>query len=348
MNKKILLATITVFFLLEGCGKATPANTGNQNVKSPSAATTTNSSVAKSTDTTAPAATNSADAKSTVTTTTPAAKIATSDNIDYNQYIKKIWVVKSSANNGVYENSSFCISKIVNGEITGYFVLHSLTLPNRYTCLPGLFSNFASLTGKINKDTAECQFSDKDGNKGTIKLLFKTKNEIDATIKFTAKSKIYKNLSLDGNFQFIPYKLANMKELSIFKDQSFTVDLNSWGNVRFVSGKALGGNHIPILFYLTDKDGAILYDFTPDLPYSVDAKAVSFRDVNKDGLKDIIIIVVDAYNIPKGTTGGSIATVYFQKTNGSFENDHKLDQEINDSKNNKDIKSINNFLSKKF
>ena len=123
MNKKIILSIITVFFLLEGCGKATPANTGNQNVKSPSAATTTNSSVAKSTDTTAPAATNSADAKSTVTTTTPAAKIATSDNIDYNQYIKKIWVVKSSANNGVYENSSFCISKIVNGEITGYFVL---------------------------------------------------------------------------------------------------------------------------------------------------------------------------------------------------------------------------------
>ena len=95
---------------------------------------------------------------------------------------------------------------------------------------------------------------------------------------------------------------------------------------------------------MTDKDGSILYDFTPNLPYSVDDKAVSF----KDGLKDIIIIVVNAYYVSKCTIGGSIATVYFQEADGSFNNDPNLDKEINDSKNIKDIKAINNFLAKKF
>lgn len=47
------------------------------------------------------------------------------------------------------------------------------------------------------------------------------------------------------------------------------VDLNSWGNVKFVSGKLTAGNHIPVVFYLTDEDGDILYDFRAVLPYSV-------------------------------------------------------------------------------
>ena len=46
------------------------------------------------------------------------------------------------------------------------------------------------------------------------------------------------------------------------------MNLNSWGNVKFVSGKLTGGNHIPTVFYLTNKDGDILYDFAATLPYS--------------------------------------------------------------------------------
>lgn len=58
------------------------------------------------------------------------------------------------------------------------------------------------------------------------------------------------------------------------------VDLNSWGKVKFVSGKLIGGNHIPAVFYLTDENGDILYNFQVTLPYRVDVKAVSFEDVN--------------------------------------------------------------------
>lgn len=57
------------------------------------------------------------------------------------------------------------------------------------------------------------------------------------------------------------------------------------GNVRFVSGKLTAGNHVPVVFYLT----------------------------NKNGLKDIIIIVSDSDNI-----GGPIAAVWLQNANKSF------------------------------
>lgn len=259
----------------------------------------------------------------------------TSKAIDYSQYIKKTWVVRNGTNNG-----SFCISKIVNGKVIGRFLSDMPAVPSYY--------DLQNLTGTINKNTAICQFSDTIGNKGSIKLLFEPNNQIEATIKLTYKTQTNKTQPKQGNFQFVPYSLNHIKGFSAIKKQSFMVNLNSWGNVKFVAGKLTGGNHIPTVFYLTNKYGNILYDFadTP-FPYSVDVKAVSFVDVNKDGLKDIIIIVSDAY---KDSTnfGAPIANVFIQNANGSFKTDSKLYQEINSSGNNKNIKTVTNYLLKKF
>jgi hypothetical protein len=66
MNKKILLATITVFFLLAGCQKVTPTNTAQQNGQSPLVAATTNSAVAKSPTTTTATAVVTQDPATTI------------------------------------------------------------------------------------------------------------------------------------------------------------------------------------------------------------------------------------------------------------------------------------------
>lgn len=138
--------------------------------------------------------------------------------------------------------------------------------------------------------------------------------------------------------------INNIKGFTIIENQSFMVDLNSWGYVRFVSGKLTGGNHVPVVFYLTNKNGDILYSFDDvPFPYRVDVKAVSFRDVNKDGLKDIIVIVCDSDNI-----GGPIAAVWLQDANKKFTCDVKIYKEINESGNNKDIQTVMDYLSKKF
>lgn len=141
-----------------------------------------------------------------------------------------------------------------------------------------------------------------------------------------------------------PNNIKNIKGFTIIENQSFMVNLNSWGNVRFVSGKLTAGNHVPVVFYLTNKNGDILYNFddTP-FPYRVDVKAVSFRDVNKDGLKDIIIIVSDSDGL-----GGPMAAVWLQDANKKFTCDVKIYKEMNESGNNKDMQTVTDYLSKKF
>lgn len=265
--------------------------------------------------------------------------------IDYNQYIKKVWIVKSWTE-GAYDYSSFCIFKIANKKIEGKLSTTVIAIPDYYYYLPDHLGYLGNLTGTINNDTAECQFSDKNGNKGNVKLVFKENDEIEATIIFTYKSQIYKDLSLNGTFLFKPYNLKDIGggrgSFSSFNDQCFTVDLNSWGKVNFVSGKIISERHIPTVAYLTNKDGDIFYDFTSFLPNNVNVKAVSFKDVNKDGLKDLIIIL----NVGDDSSW-HLARVLFQNPVGSFHYDDKLSQEVNESGNNKDIKTIMDYLSKK-
>lgn len=138
--------------------------------------------------------------------------------------------------------------------------------------------------------------------------------------------------------------INGIKGFTLIENQSFMVNLNSWGNVRFVSGKLTAGNHVPVVFYLTNKNGDILYSFddTP-FPYRVDVKAVSFKDVNKDGLKDIIVIVSDSEGL-----GGPMAAVWLQDANKKFTCDVKIYKEMNESGNNKDIQTVTDYLSKKF
>lgn len=253
------------------------------------------------------------------------------DTVEYNQYVKKRWI-----NNNSEREIYFSISKIENGKITGKLSAISFTQTDK-----NLLSFESGFEGIINKDTAECQFNDSSGNKGNLKLVFKANNEVEATITLIDRSKTTIQPP-EGTFEFVSDNIKNIRGFSHIESQSFMVNLNSWGNVKFVSGKLTAGNHIPVVFYLTNKDGEILYDFDANLPYNVDVKAVSFVDVNKDGLKDIIIIVA-------GNDGsGQLATVYLQKADGSFTNDHKLDKEINDSGSNKDIKTVLNYLFPKF
>ena len=119
--------------------------------------------------------------------------------IDYNQYLKKIWVVKSW-NGGAYDYSSFFITRIENGVIEGKLSTGSIAYPNFYFYSLEPSKYLGDLSGIVNNGVAECQFSDKVGNKGNVTLVFKENGEIEAKIKYTDKGEAYKDLSLDGNY----------------------------------------------------------------------------------------------------------------------------------------------------
>jgi hypothetical protein len=311
---KILFVPITLLLLLAGCQKAISIDTSQQNGQTPVVTATSISPDATIQQTITPA--------TTTPSSTPLSTITPKDSMDYTQYLNKTWVEKTYAT-----NVSFYLSKIVNGKVTGRFSASEPAIPS---------NDLGTLNGSVNGDKAECQFDDGKGDKGTLILVFKPNDEIDATVKLAEESEFIE----EGTTQFIPYNLHTLKNFSVFKDQSFNVDLNFWGNVNFVSGQFAGKYHILDWFFLTNKEGDILYESEPDVPYGVDVKAVSFKDMNKDGLKDIILIFGEDNEF-------TLARVFFQKNDGTFANDPKLDKEINDSGNNKDIKTVINYLSNK-
>lgn len=272
--------------------------------------------------------------------------VLSGEAIDYDQYIKKVWIMKTW-DGSAYNYSSFCISKIANDKIEGRFSTRMIALPE-YSPYSSSDLYLGHLAGTIHNGVAKCQFSDNKGKKGNVTFILKTKDEIEATIQYTDKLQrydykddSYKEYSLDGTFLFRPYNLKDIGKFSPIKDQCFTVNLNSWGTVNFLSGKLMG-KHIPMAFYLTNQEGDILYDFGYIAPDNVNVKAVSFPDVNNDGLTDIIIIL----NINGGPWHK--AEVLFQKTDGSFQGNSGLSLELNNSGNNKDIDTILEYLSKKF
>lgn len=319
MNKKFLFTMLTISLLTAGCGKVDSKQSLQQN-ESPSLEASSKESTTQSQE------------KSMSSTAT------TNNEVDYKQYLKKTWIRNTDTDFPDDGGLTILISKLEDGKIQGNISV----LGNA----PAYNMDSAEFEGSVKNDTAECQLvNDSRGNNGTVKFLFKPDHTLEATILITEKSEDTVMTLPEGTFEFTPYNLKDIKGFAFIEDQTFMVDLNSWGNVKFVSGKLTAGNHVPTVFYLTNENGDILYDFNATLPYSVDIEAVSFKDVNKDGLKDIMIIATDNYD---GASGNPIAAVYFQKADGSFENDYELDQEMNESGNNKDISTITNYLSSKF
>lgn len=141
------------------------------------------------------------------------------------------------------------------------------------------------------------------------------------------------------------------KGLEIIENQSFWVELEKWGKVKFISSQFPDGGTFKLKFFLVDNQGNILYSFPEfygsQFWFFYELRAISFKDVNNDGLKDIIVIA--DYTSGAGEEGAipfPVASIYFQKGKG-FITLPKLDQQINDAKKNDSIKSVVEFANGK-
>lgn len=205
------------------------------------------------------------------------------------------------------------------------------------------------IKGKIQNNKFTYNF-DEDGweHSGTINLDFQ-ENKIVLTMKYSPSSS--KNnfwgigegtFTLINNNTKVDRTLNNLKDggLVVIENQSFPVNIKNYGNVKFISGLKRENSNDNVNFYLTDDKNNVLYKFPEFYGNSKgmfkDISAISFTDVNNDGLKDIIIIADYSISLASPTTIGSI---YFQKGK-EFINNKALDDKINSSQNNKDIATV--------
>ncbi|MGP0576491.1 DUF4163 domain-containing protein [Paenibacillus peoriae] len=143
-------------------------------------------------------------------------------------------------------------------------------------------------------------------------------------------------------------------QYEIEESQSFQTTLEGFGKVRFVSTYGYPEGLRKFFFFLLDDQGHILYSF----PYFYGnrewvaryggVEAVAFKDVNKDGLKDVIVIA----NVDNGIHGSgrvdefSMGGIYFQKKNKTFTTIPTLDEALNDQGHNQTVKDVIQYVSK--
>lgn len=141
------------------------------------------------------------------------------------------------------------------------------------------------------------------------------------------------------------------KGFKTIEEQSFWVGFENWGKVRFVSGTYPDGGTYKLHFYLVDDSQNVLYDF-PEFygnQWSTffEFQAVAFRDVNNDGLKDIIIIADYMTGVgPTGAIPFHVASIYYQKDK-DFMSVLDLDNKINDEGKNENIDMVLKFAKGK-
>lgn len=146
--------------------------------------------------------------------------------------------------------------------------------------------------------------------------------------------------------------LSNLQKqgLKVIEDQSFWIELGYWGKVRFVTGKTQIKGLPKLSFYLIDsKDNVLnsLPEFYGNMWILYEVKAISFKDVNKDGLKDIIVVA--DYILGHGENAAvpfPVGSIYFQK-NKEFVTLPELDKEINEKKQNESIDMMLTFIKGK-
>lgn len=206
------------------------------------------------------------------------------------------------------------------------------------------------IKGKIQDNKFTFNFNEDGwGHSGIIKLDFK-ENKIVLTITYSPNSS--KNnlwgigegtFTLINNNTKINRTLDNLKDggLQVIENQCFSVSLENYGKVKYISGlKREDANDIAV-FYLIDGKNNVLYKL-PDFYGNKkgrfnNIRAVSFNDVNNDGLKDIVIIA--DYRVGSNSSTTPISSIYVQKDK-TFINNENLDDKINASSNNKDIASV--------
>ena len=133
------------------------------------------------------------------------------------------------------------------------------------------------------------------------------------------------------------------------ESQSFKTSFKHFKKVKFVSFVDSSSGPSKLHLYLL-RDGdivTVLPEFQTEVSsWSYEAmSAISFKDIDKDGLKDIIVMAYYVTGIgPTGMRPFLVKDIYFQTKEG-FVKKKKVSKLLNDSKHYQKLKSIKNIVS---
>ncbi|SDE86309.1 hypothetical protein SAMN04488542_1034 [Fontibacillus panacisegetis] len=128
----------------------------------------------------------------------------------------------------------------------------------------------------------------------------------------------------------------------IIEEQTFQAVLQPWGNVRFVSGYLSEDKFKQPMYHIVDSEQKVLFTLPPDMNikdlYFEGLKAVSFKDMNEDKMKDIIVIGEYSKD-SQGQNKGILVSVYFS-SGEMYSSLPWYNDQLNNSGNNRSIQSV--------
>ncbi|MDF2884543.1 MAG: hypothetical protein K0R54_5110 [Clostridiaceae bacterium] len=335
MNKKIWRKKVALISMLIVSIYAT-ACSNSQNKDQPLKNTSNENVITQNADATSNTETKKTDVESSG---------KSNDKVNYSS-LSGTWVTESNLKNDFKYGIVTVLNVDKDGNVKGQ-------IGNSTENLTHIAS--VEIHGKIENNKFIYNFEEDNwGHSGEIKLDFKG-NQVILTINYNSKSSKNNLWGIgEGTFTLIKSTtkvsstLNNLKSggLQVIGNQCFSINLENFGDVRFISGLKRENANDNANFYLVDNNNNVLYKF-PDFYGNEkgmfnDITAICFTDVNNDGLKDIVIIA--AYQA-KGSTSSSftsISSIYLQKGK-EFISNKKFDDELNKSGNNKDVKSVLKF-----
>lgn len=160
-------------------------------------------------------------------------------------------------------------------------------------------------------------------------------SDVDNVEKHNGELKQVDSSTLDNDESKVYLEVLKNEGYVVIDDYSIEMELNIFGDVKFISGFNMVKNLPQLTFFLIKDDSSIVYDFPEFEDYKSiynNMISVSLEDVNGDGLKDIIVI--GEFMKGHGAESGQlfpVVNIYFQLNDG-FHQKSDVNEMINESK----------------
>lgn len=243
-------------------------------------------------------------------------------SIDYNDYLRKTWVVDSWECWDHTKSFSFYFTKIEDNIVEGKFIvdIDATAFPDFYAY--NWKSRLGDFAGVIQNGEMQGVFihTSDYGNvgwNGNLSIKFIDEDKLEVNIDYIGEEDVYGQELDDETLNYIPYNISHFeKVIDSDETRKYPVDLDSWGKVNFTMLWKLSENDGGVgkayrMCFLTDEQDNILYQFE-FLSDWIDFQNVVIEDLNGDGLKDI--------RIWEELDNSNITFEWFQGEDGLFYN----------------------------
>lgn len=212
-------------------------------------------------------------------------------------YLNKIWVA-SDHTGEYYDEFSFCFLEIGDGICRGGLEPDKIChIEECFQMEEGerLWNTNNVFSGTICGNTAECRFTDRWNRTGSIKMVFLNENEIEMTIRYVNRGEVILETKT-----YRPYNISDMQNYTLQAEQPIRAVLIPEGNAYIAAGFHYWKNGMAILrsepyseAYLVNEDRDVLDILSFDASVHVGTKidGILIKDLNEDGLEDVIISV---------------------------------------------------------